>query len=411
MKNILAAAAILLFINSTVSKGDVLKWAWEDANGDGVWNYSVTNWNFAQANHWGNFAVSHNAYEGKTSLYFLYLNEDLAEGDSWTQAFGFVMIPTAASNKGMEPGTYSEYETGKDLRQYAFLEFYIKGSPGANQSAFHVWLRSPNGHGSVQVPLKKHVNISNNWQRVLIPLRDFLPAVSDPNRFQLFNVHSVGFYVNQDNNNVPFDFYVDNVSFVNGGTFMPDTRYWWKEDANQNGEYNYSTTAMQGGSSINVANKWGDVVTGFILTGPYGETRLSIIDLNFKHNGSGYAEANLTSALDNSGHEPQTAAERDTGKFIEASNTSLIFSAPEFADNGVKVKLVDQYGRSSKAVYIRDYRGDYGRYAFTYTIPTHVFAGNGFDYKAVKSVSFFVDKGTQAGESRLSLLSLYFQRN
>ncbi len=59
-----------------------------------------------------------------------------------------------------------------------------------------------------------------------------------------------------------------------GGSSRPDLRYWWEEDANQKGEYNYSSTGMYGGSAVNVANQWGDAFAGFILTGPYGDSNI-----------------------------------------------------------------------------------------------------------------------------------------
>ncbi len=191
---------------------------------------------------------------------------------------------------------------------------------------------------------------------------------------------------------------------------MPEIRFWWVGDANQNGEYNYSTTEMREGSSVNTSNEWGDVVVGHHLTGPYGATPFPAIYLHFKHNGSGYAEANLTTERANTGHEPTSPEERDAGKFIQASKASLHFSAPGFVDNGIQVKLVHESGRSSRAVKIQDYRSDYGRYAFSYSIPTKDFERSRFNFEKVKSVTFFVDKKTEAGESTLTLMNIFFQR-
>src|SRR4051812_44857831 len=104
---------------------------------------------------------------------------------------------------------------------------------------------------------------------------------------------------------------------VDAGEFdVPAIRYWWTEDANKNGEYNYSTTAMSGGSTLNVANQYGDVVIADYMTGPFGNTPIPAINMNFHHDGTGYAEANLTTSVANDGHEPLDFADRDAGKAI-----------------------------------------------------------------------------------------------
>lgn len=408
MKKILVAAALGLFASNAMAD-EVMKWAWEDGNSDGAWNYSESNWNF-ETFSWANIPTTGDAYQGSSALSFNYLNRDLDENGSHTQAFAFALIHSGNTAQGSEPNNPSERDAGKDLTQFTHLEFYIKGSEGINQSAAKVYLRSPNGHGSVQVNLRNYVNVNQGWQKVVIPLSDLRPQDSNPNYFQIFNVTAVGFYVDQNNANVPFNFKVDNVSFVKVGATTPvdgGTRRWWSEDADHNNEYNYSTTAMSGGSSLNVANQWGDVVISNYMTGPMGNSPIPSIDMNFQHNGSGYAEANLNTSATNNGHEPVDFADRDVGKYINGVS-ALRFAAPGIME-GVKVKLVDQNGNSSEAVSINQYRGSYGRYTFDFSIPVFAFNGSGFNYNAVKSVTFFVDGSTPAGNYPLKVINLRFE--
>lgn len=89
------------------------------------------------------------------------------------------------------------------------------------------------------VPLKNYVTVNGNWQKVSIPVKAFQFIPANPNGFQLDRVHSVGFYVDQNNGNSPFEIKVDNISFIKSGTTPPpSTRLWWSEDANHNGVYN-----------------------------------------------------------------------------------------------------------------------------------------------------------------------------
>ncbi|RYZ72339.1 MAG: hypothetical protein EOP09_03335 [Proteobacteria bacterium] len=410
MKRFFAATLFSLALSSGFAQADTLKWAWEDDNGDGFWNYSVVNWNFRSANQWNNFSVSSDAYEGRSSLRFEYLNQDRNEGGGFVQAFGFALIPTSAAGNGTDPSSGGEYDRGRDLRGYDALEFYIKGTPGANQSAFNIWLRSPDGHGSVQVPINRYVHVTDNWQKVSIPMSEFsgVPAYG----FQLSNVHVVGFYVNQNNNNTPFEFNVDNLSFVNrsSDSAMPAIRPWWSKDPNYNGAYNYSTTYMQGGSTVNVANQWNDVVTGSIMTGPGGQYLVEVVDLEFYHSGRGYAEANLTTSPANTGYEATNEWERDAGKPIASNQASLKFATANLVA-GVKVKLVDSAGRSSRALNINNYLLNTGPYAQNYSIPTSAFAEGAFDFNSVKSVTYLVDGSVPQGNYGLKIFTLFFQKD
>ncbi len=411
MNNKLIVGILLICMNSLIAQtDDLLKWAWEDQNADGVWNYSVTNWNFVSANEWDNFGMSTDAYAGETSMRFEYLNEDIDNGSSYTQAYGFATIPTAYGNTGFEPTHWDEYVAGKNLTEYTYIEFYIKGDIRANQAALEINMNSNNGHNSKAINLIEYVTINNEWQKVRIPVEEFIPDYNTVDRFQLFNVHTVNFHVDQYDYNVPFVIYVDNMSFVKEkGVSMPYTRVWWKRDANDNGEYNYSTTHMNGGSTINVSNQWGDAVIGSFLTGPYGQTEYKAIDVQFNHNGSGYAEASLTTAVSNTGDEPFNFYDRDAGKAVSNTATNLTFGAPSHGD-GIKVKLLDKYGNISHSVSIETYRSSYGRYAFTYTIPTTVFDGTNLNWDNVVSVVFFVDNTVAAGNYEARIFDLTFKR-
>ncbi|HLP43132.1 MAG TPA: hypothetical protein VK465_16625 [Fibrobacteria bacterium] len=617
MNKKLSIAAVALCVPMLHAQSqDILKWAWEDGNSDGVWNYSETNWNFESANSWKNFAVSSNAYQGASALYFKYLNQDWQQNGTYAQGFGFATVPTSNNQLGVEPFTYQEYLSGKDLTSYKTVEFYIKGAVGANQSALTFFLRSFNGHNSQHVALKNLVTINDTWQKVSIPIADLIPPNNTVDRFQLFNVNVVGFYVHQNNNNVPFDFYVDNISFskpaavnpasefkwayeengsdaslayngawnysssrwdasaslvpgnqwgdiktsltevyegrssieinfnhMNGGYIdlylstspagtgvepanfaekdapknlsayntlrffikqgsgwmgsgrpdlsidlietpfrnanpvrlssylkdwdytqwrevriplahlkaagtdltrikeiwfrlnddfyaqsgtifidnigfiqdvavgeaMPNLRSWWDGFANPKGEYNYSTTSASGGSTINTANQWGDVFVSSAFIGLSG-AESSLADLLFTHSGSGFAEADLTTAPANTGLEPTSFAERDAGKAIANTRSFLTFNLWTGNADPIRIRLKDAKGNSSAAVTLGTYRSTYGRYGFTVNIPTYVFEAPGFDFNQVKSVSFFVDNTVAAGTYNAKVTHIRFQR-
>lgn len=410
MKSILALSAAVLTLSTNALAQNELKWAHEDANNDNVSNYSVVNNNFESGNQWANVPMTTDKYEGQKALYLNYLNRDTNENGTYIQAFGFAMIGTSYAGVGLEPNSQDEYLAGKDLTSYNNLEFYIKGTAGANVSALHAWLRSPNGHGSVMVPLKNYVTVDGQWKKVTIPVSAFQLAQPNPNAFQLNNVHAVGFYVNQSNANVPFNIKVDSIRFLKtGGTNpAPLTRLWWQEDPNKNAEYNYSTTLSTNGASVNTANQWGDALIKDFMTGPYGNSPIPAVDLHFRSNAYGYAEAALTTSRQLNGHEPLDFADRDAGKAINPAS-KLRFASPG-TQSGVYVKLVDTVGRSSKSVNINQYRSAYGRYTFDFNIPVSAFLGTGFDINAVKSVNFYVDGTTPAGEYPVKLTYLKFDR-
>ncbi len=407
MKKYLASLALLL--SSSAFAQTELKWAYEDANNDNVYNYSVLNNNFATTNQWANIPMSTDAYQGTKSLSLKYLNKDTNENGTFIQAFGFAIIPTSYAGIGQEPNSQDEYLAGKDLTSYNTLEFYVKGTDGANRSNLNVWLRSPNGHNSVMIPLKNYVAVNNTWKKVSIPVQSFQFAQPNPNTFQLFNVHAVGFYVNQDNNNVPFEIKVDNIRFLkNGTTPAPTTRLWWVKDANLNGEYNYSQTMMSQGATVSTVNQWGDVAIRNYMTGPFGNSPIPAVDMLFHSNAYGAAEAILTTSRQLSGVEPTDVADRDAGKAINPAST-LKFAAPGI-NAGVYVKLVDTQGRWSKAVSINDFRGSYGRYTFDFNIPVSALIGaGGFDLNNIRSINFFVNRGTPAGDYALKVINLRFE--
>lgn len=408
MKTLLAAA--LLTLSTSALAQSELKWAYEDANNDGVFNYSTVNNNFQSGNSWLNIPMSYDSYQGGKSLLLKYLNQDTNQNGTYIQAFGFAVIPTSYAGVGLEPTSEDEYLAGKDLSSYSSLEFYIKGTAGANQSALHAWLRSPNGHGSVLVPLKNYVSINGDWKKVTIPVSAFQLAQPNPNAFQLNNVNVVGFYVNQSDSNVPFEIKVDNIRFLKAQPSNPAplTRLWWQEDANKNGEYNYSNTAFSNGASVNVANQWGDVVIKDFMTGPYGNSPVPAIDMLFHSNAYGTAEAVLTTSRTLDGHEPLDFTDKDAGKAVNPQSF-LKFASPG-TNPGVYVKLVDASGRSSKSVSINQYRGSYGRYTFDYSIPLSALSVSGFDFQNVRSVNFFVDRSTPQGDYPVKVVYLKFDR-
>jgi len=156
------------------------------------------------------------------------------------------------------------------------------------------------------------------------------------------------------------------------------TRKWASYDANGDGVWNWSTTvSTPGGSTFTGGNQYGDI--------PVNSPDLG---LTFDHTGT-YAAANLTTGYSAEGLEAQSQAERDAGKAVDGSGTlSFVYKSTSAS---VRLKLIDASGAESKSVRVSDYASHCAIYNCDVDIPLSALTKTGFNFGAVKSVTFFVD--------------------
>lgn len=187
-------------------------------------------------------------------------------------------------------------------------------------------------------------------------------------------------------------------------------RVWWYGDQEPYGEYNYSQTVTDGGSTVNQANEWGDAVVSTFMTGPEGRTESKAIDIRFEHNGSGKAVVKLTSSSNLGGLEPKSFNDRDAPKYIPSEGVDLVFSSYCRNCQDVKIQLEDARGHQSALLNIDDYRQRYGRYSLSYIIHVEEFAAEtGFRLDQMKSVNLLVDETVSEGSYRLGILYMAFR--
>lgn len=186
-------------------------------------------------------------------------------------------------------------------------------------------------------------------------------------------------------------------------------RLWWQGDQAPFGEYNYSETVDSGGSYVNKANEWGDLVIGTYLTGPSGRSESRAIDLQFSHNGSGLAMAKLTSSSNGNGQEPSGFNDRDAPKYIPAKNVDLHFAAYCPNCQSLKIQLEDTRGNVSQSISIDDYISPYGRYALSYVIPVEDFqSSSNFRLDHLRSVNIFIDEAIPSGHYQMGIVHMGF---
>lgn len=383
----------------------LLKWAFDDSNGDSVWNWSETNHHFESGNEYGDIPLSYSeVYEGTSSFRFSYINESSQyPGNGAQTAYG--LISTGYANPGVEPQSDEEKVSSKDLSPYNYLNFYVKGD---KNSVIYLTLKSPNAHNSLMVNAADYMGELNNtnWQLVSIPMKAF----GNPNTvYSIYDVHAVMFWVPQYASYEDFTFYVDNISFSKP-SMNPDYTYWFRKDANVDGVLNYSYTDNYGGSYVVPGNQWGDipVKTIFYGPGPY-QSSAEALDFQFVHNGTGQAFANITTGWGNEGLEAGSFDERDGGKYVGYDKT-LKF-ATYSSTLPVKILLVDKWGNSSASLVIEDYFLDspnpYGIKGAA--IPVEDFFTEALDVANIKAVTVFVDGEVAAGNYNFVTWNMRFE--
>lgn len=166
----------------------------------------------------------------------------------------------AALRVTLDPNDYSGssiclYNETFDLSKYqldAAIEFMIKGSNGGEQLWFGLLDEDKTDDKKVQVklPLNKYVQVSNDWQKVIIPLADFperglywdqtkkteLPARIDLGKIAEFRVSI------DKGTNKKFDVLIDNVEIVKGSVKKAAPKaqivYWDEKSENIDGPKN-----------------------------------------------------------------------------------------------------------------------------------------------------------------------------
>jgi hypothetical protein len=363
------------------------RWAYEDRNGDGAWNWSYTAWDpgtsLEVGNQWNDIAVTNDeAFAGTSSLKFAVSRQD----GGYINAY----LTTSSDGSGLEANGWDDREAPKDISGYDALRFYVKGDALTHAT---IDLIETSNRNANPVELTDYVSNINNttWQEVRIPLDDLRAASSD-----FTQIREIWIRVQHNHPSADYTFSLDNIRFV-AGSDAP-ARNWAVSDPNQNGVWNWSTTFSSGGSTLEVGNEWGDII--FVN----GE-----LVFNISHNGTGTAGGNITTGYGAGGVEPASGAERDAGKAVNpegALTFQVAFNPPNFPTP--LIRLVDAAGRQSAPVLASLYYTACGAAACSASIPTALFATPDFDFAAVKSVTPFVDGTVTAGTYAFRLSNLAF---
>ena len=142
-------------------------------------------------------------------------------------------------------------------------------------------------------------------------MADFMPAFNNFDRFQLWNVNEVVFRVDQNDNNVPFEVTVDNISFLRHPE-VAEFKWAYEEtniipSLNLNGAWNYSWSRWDEGTVYTPANDWHDLKTS--LTEAYqGQSSLEV---RYEHLNGGYIDLYLSTHPNGQGVEPSSFYERE----------------------------------------------------------------------------------------------------
>jgi hypothetical protein len=178
------------------------------------------------------------------------------------------------------------------------------------------------------------------------------------------------------------------------------TRKWATRDANASGSWNWSVTSSSGGSTAS-ADTLGDLYAS-------GNT----VSFGFSHNGTGYAEASLTTGYSTEGVEPTSIVERDAGKAVNPRGR-LSFTYGGYTSrepnriNLSRLKLVDTHGNSSNSVRVIDYLNHCAQNSCDVDIPLSALANSAFDFSSVRSITAFVDSSV-AGSNDPTVASGYY---
>jgi hypothetical protein len=346
-----------------------LKWAFEDENGDGFWNYSETNGNLGSVNQWGDLPVSHSEkYQGQSSLKFEYRRPN-AEFD-----WGFCHITTANSGSGLEPTSFDEKLRGKDVSSYQTLRFFIKGDANAR---LEVTLKTPNGHTSNLLPLARYATVTPaQWTEVAIPLHDFDWSFGD---FNIHDVYAVMLYAREGAVSGNFTVYVDNLEFTKPA---PSELRWAYEDGNGDGAWNYSHTAWDPEAGLEVANQWNDIqVTS--AEKYEGQTSLRFA---VDHRQGGFINAYLTTGITGAGVEALGWDDRNRAKDITPYDTLRLFVKGD-AITHATIDLIETSNRNANPVELTDWAPAIAPDRWTEVdIPLSALRAAGSDFTQVREI-------------------------
>ena len=147
----------------TISGLAPFKWAFDDANASGTWNWSST-WNGGGTTlvvgPYNDLACSTTEkYAGTSSVMF---NFNHVGGGGYAGG----SITTKPGGTGVEPTSQAERDAGKDVSTFNKLEFYIKGD---TTSKARIKIRDTSGNETTPIELTSVVTPSSTWQLVSIP--------------------------------------------------------------------------------------------------------------------------------------------------------------------------------------------------------------------------------------------------
>jgi hypothetical protein len=326
-------------------------------------------------NQWNDLKVStEQAYEGQSSLKFSVFHTQ----GGYVNAY----LTTSADGSGLEATNWEDRQAAKDISGFEALRFFIKGDAITQATIDLIEVTDRNAN---PVELTDYVSGINNssWQEVRIPLADLKAATSD-----FTQIREIWIRVNNSHPWDNFTFYIDNIGFVGGEQQDVGDRPWAQSDPNNNGEWNWSTTFGEGGSSIAGANQWGDL--------PFTSGEFSF---HFTHNGSGTAGGNITSGYSAAGVEPNSQAERDAGKAVNANGAltfGMYFNPTTFI--APKIRLTDEAGHVSNSVSTTGHYLGCGRTGCSVFMPMAEFATPEFNFAKVVSVTPYIDSTHVAGD-------------
>jgi hypothetical protein len=149
--------------------------------------------------------------------------------------------------------------------------------------------------------------------------------------------------------------------------------------------WNWSTTVSSGGSTIRGGDQYNDIPV----------SSQTVLELDFTHNGTGLAAANITSSASGEGVPPSSQADRDAGKSVN-TNGRLSFHLYS-TSHDIRLKLIDASGNASTDVRLGDYEDHCFFNDCMVDVPLSALASPSFDFSRVQSVTVFVDSRVPAG--------------
>lgn len=125
---------------------------------------------------------------------------------------------------------------------------------------------------------------------------------------------------------------------------------WASNDHANDGAMSLSSVTMQGGTVLETGNAFDEIKT----TDVFSYEGENAIEMNVRHDGTGFAAAHLTTNSDQPGYEPNTTEQRDAPKDVSA-RTHLRFYVKGDVNSGAFIALADTSGTRSELVHLRDF--------------------------------------------------------